>query len=243
MGSSKSKALKPKKLINEMPIGYEHIEFKVHVAIDFGTDGCALAFAYDNKVTIYNKWRNLQKKTRKTKTKTQLVLNEKNEVSCFGNSAKYIYCNLSKKERSTKKFFERFKMALYENKLSQPDAVTANDEMKRYELETDTAQFLTAANGKRVESEIVFVAAFKELQGLAKKHLKPILNSRNILDDEIQWILTVPAIWSESAKNKMKQWIIKAGLVNNNIIDQCVIVYEPDCASLAIQKEYFQPNL
>eukprot|EP01083_Nonionella_stella_P289248 984362_1 len=41
----------------------------------------------------------------------------------------------------------------------------------------------------------------------------------------------------------MKQWIIKAGLVNNNIMDQCVIVYEPDCASLAIQKEYFQPNL
>ena len=47
-----------------------------------------------------------------------------------------------------------------------------------------------------------------------------------IMDDEIQWILTVPAIWSESAKNKMKDWIIKAGLVDATIKNQCIIVYE-----------------
>eukprot|EP01083_Nonionella_stella_P303409 1050312_1 len=40
----------------------------------------------------------------------------------------------------------------------------------------------------------------------------------------------------------MKRWIIKAGLVNEDIIDQCIIVYEPDCASLAIQKQYFGQN-
>ena len=52
-----------------------------------------------------------------------------------------------------------------------------------------------------------------------------------------QWIITVPAIWNDSAKNKMKQWVIKAGLVDETIMDQCKIVYEPDCASLAIQHE------
>ena len=48
-------------------------------------------------------------------------------------------------------------------------------------------------------------------------------------------IITVPAIWNDDAKNKMKEWIIKAGLVNKNIKNQCKIVYEPDCASLAIK--------
>ena len=33
----------------------------------------------------------------------------------------------------------------------------------------------------------------------------------------------------------MKQWAAKAGLVDKEINNQCKIVYEPDCASLAIQ--------
>ena len=35
----------------------------------------------------------------------------------------------------------------------------------------------------------------------------------------------------------MRQWAIDAGLIDVNIHDQCKIVYEPDCASLAIQYE------
>ncbi len=38
-------------------------------------------------------------------------------------------------------------------------------------------------------------------------------------EEKIQWIVTVPAIWSDEAKEKMKTWIIK-----------CIIVYEPDSA-------------
>ena len=53
--------------------------------------------------------------------------------------------------------------------------------------------------------------------------------------EEIQWIVTVPAIWNDDAKRKMKEWIIKAGLVDPSIDNQCRIVYEPDCASLCLQ--------
>ena len=58
-----------------------------------------------------------------------------------------------------------------------------------------------------------------------------------INDDQIQWIVTVPAIWNDEAKHTMKEWAIKAGLVDENIPNQCKIVYEPDCASLAIKYE------
>eukprot|EP01084_Bolivina_argentea_P253325 425478_1 len=48
---------------------YRSIDFKIHIAIDFGTDGCALAYYYNNKVTVYNKW--------KTKIKTHILLNDR----------------------------------------------------------------------------------------------------------------------------------------------------------------------
>ena len=95
---------------------------------------------------------------------------------------------------------------------------------------------LTAANGKTVDADVVFVAAFKHLQSLTKKWLKQ-RKMRGIRDENIQWIITVPAIWNDDAKHKMREWTIKAGLVNSNIQDQCKIVYEPDCASLTLQQK------
>eukprot|EP01083_Nonionella_stella_P009682 27766_1 len=210
------------------------VEFKLHVAIDFGTDGCALAFAYKGGVSTYHKFKGHQIRSNeraalKRKTKTQLILNAQNEVTCFGNSAKFTYCELTENARNDVKFFERFKMRLYERHLvrEQPD-----DE------KIDTAEYLTAINGARVKSEIVFIAAFRELQKLAKSHIRKLVKNETIEEDEIQWIVTVPAIWSQKAKNKMKTWITKAGLVSPTILNQCMIVYEPDCASLSISKQF-----
>eukprot|EP01084_Bolivina_argentea_P079170 143651_1 len=53
--------------------------------------------------------------------------------------------------------------------------------------------------------------------------------------DDIQWILTVPAIWSDRAKYKMEYWAQKAGLISKKIFNHLRIVYEPDCASISCQ--------
>eukprot|EP01084_Bolivina_argentea_P251586 422001_1 len=87
-------------------------QFKIHVAIDFGTDGCAVAFAYQGEITVYNKWMT-KKRRRVVKAKTQILLNGKDEVVAFGDNAKIIYSNLSGSEKSEWKFFDRFKMCLY----------------------------------------------------------------------------------------------------------------------------------
>eukprot|EP01083_Nonionella_stella_P068815 182994_1 len=210
------------------------VKFKLHIAIDFGTNGCALAIAHGNKVFIYDKWRGTNR-SRTVKTKTHILLNEQKEVMNFGNNAKFLYSELEDKERKTKLFFERFKMALYEDKIKS--TARANDDTKQNEV--DTKQYIEASNGTSVLASIVFVQAFRHLQDKAKKFLFKVTKEK-INDDEIQFILTVPAIWSEAAKNKMRRWISEAGLVDDNIIDQCIVVYEPDCASLALQKEYFE---
>eukprot|EP01084_Bolivina_argentea_P062993 115084_1 len=166
-------------LNGEVPIHYINGDFKVHIAIDFGTDGCGLAFALkgEDDITVYNKW-NRKKKNIMVKTKTQILLNEQNKVVAFGNDAKKTFITLSGDENKEYKLFERFKMALYDSNL---------DDNK---METDISDELISANGKTCPSEIVFIAAFKFLDKECKKHLKKILQKRKINkkinDDEIQ---------------------------------------------------------
>eukprot|EP01083_Nonionella_stella_P018951 52725_1 len=217
--------------------------FKCSIALDFGTDGCGIAFAYNDRVTIYNQWKGQQtnsakRATSKNKTKTQLILNENNGVVGFGNAAKFMYYNFEKEARQGKRFFEKFKMALYENKMGRIQDIAEADEKKERE-DVDTNTYLRSADGQQVPAEVVFVAAFRTLKEKAKAFL-PLIVHEAITDDEIQWIVTVPAIWSQKAKNNMREWIIKAGLVKKNILNQCVIVYEPDCASLSIQRQFYK---
>eukprot|EP01083_Nonionella_stella_P100971 285585_1 len=190
---------------------------KAICALDFGTDGTALAFCVDGKVTVYNKWK-ASKRQRSTKTKTHILLNEKDQIVSFGSQAATIYSNLTGKEKQTWKFIDKFKMSLYgenttyrdaneeENKESQVDISS------RHQFKTEIDDYLTAVNDK-------------------------LTNHEKIKDDEIQWIVTVPAIWTESSKNKMKQWFIKSGLMHKQNANQCKIVYEPDCAALAIHHD------
>ena len=101
---------------------------------------------------------------------------------------------------------------------------------------------LTAMNGKEMDAETVFIAAFKFIKKQGFKNLKNDFISNNInfqihSINDIQWILTVPAIWDDIAKDKMLKWIEKAGLISPNIKDHCILKYEPDCASLSLQYE------
>ena len=66
------------------------VEFKLHIAIDFGTDGCGIAFGYNRKVHIYDRWRGGNRK-RKNKTKTQILLGDNEQLLCYGDNAKMMY--------------------------------------------------------------------------------------------------------------------------------------------------------
>eukprot|EP01084_Bolivina_argentea_P087406 157869_1 len=92
---------------------------------------------------------------------------------------------------------------------------------------------------KSCDAEYVFVAVLKHIKKMTDKHISEI-KKWEVAQNETQWIITVPAIWNVDAKIKMKQWAIKAGLVDKNIKHQCVIVYEPDCAALSIQDEIYR---
>eukprot|EP01084_Bolivina_argentea_P124782 221108_1 len=199
----------------------EIVNFKIHIAIDFGTEGSALAYCYKDEIIVYNKWKT-KKSQRIIKAKSQILLNENNDVVAFGDNAKIIYAGLDGEEKIKWKFFDRFKMSLYGAEIGA----------KKGDLKS--------LNGGTCNAKIVFVNAFKRLQKTACEYMAKITNNADIGKDEIQWIVTVPAIWSERAKSKMKEWIITAGLVRSTIKNQCLIVYEPDCAALSMFEQIKQ---
>eukprot|EP01083_Nonionella_stella_P301979 1039107_1 len=252
--------------------------FKVHVGIDFGTDGCALAFAHNGKVTVYDKW-NTKKRKRSVKVKTQLLLNDKDEVVAFGDNANIIYSNLSGKEKTEWKFFDKFKMSLYEPRglpkkhdyeeisvkasgstathkakggisaiaSMLPFAAMNHAQDDADDIKRDQAQYaatntpyIKAMNDKRCSPDLIFTEVFNRLKVIAMEYIKGYIDN-NINSDDIQWIVTVPAIWTENAKDKMKTWATEALLAqryDHKIKDQILIVYEPDCAALAIFEEW-----
>eukprot|EP01083_Nonionella_stella_P165515 550829_1 len=203
------------------------IEYKLHIAIDFGTDGLGLAYAIGDEVYIHNKW-NSARYADVVKPKTIILLDKQGDVECFGQEAKEIYMTL--KSKKDHMLFERFKMSLYGHEPTNP-MHRADDDEKTVGIRSE----LTADNGRKYPSELVFIEAFKYIQKEARTFLRKKKIRAN--KEEIQWILTVPAIWSDKAKYMMRQWIIKAGLVDVKDKTQCKIVYEPDCASLAIQHQ------
>eukprot|EP01084_Bolivina_argentea_P066523 121266_1 len=99
----------------EAPSIAKHL-FKIHIAIDFGTDGTSLAYTLPNKeknVFIHQNWVS-SKYNAGIKPNTIILLDENGQTISFGKDAKHTYItsvNMSNKWM----LFERFKMSLYEN--------------------------------------------------------------------------------------------------------------------------------
>ena len=87
--------------------------------------------------------------------------------------------------------------------------------------------YLTSSNGKAMKAIDVFSSAIRYL----KDHLIEALNGRNACNeisvDDIKWVLTVPAIWSDAAKQFMREAAEKVSIwTYSMILDQGSIVKE-----------------
>ncbi|XP_052808426.1 heat shock 70 kDa protein 12B-like isoform X3 [Mya arenaria] len=88
---------------------------------------------------------------------------------------------------------------------------------------------LEEINGKDMKAIKIFSYSIKFL----KDHLMRLLQNRlpDITEEDIQFVLTVPAIWNDRAKQFMRDAANKAGIENNKL----VIALEPEAASIWCQ--------
>lgn len=69
-------------------------------------------------------------------------------------------------------------------------------------LSRDTT--LTASNGKKVPAIHVFSCALRYFRDHALQELSD-QSATKILNEDIRWVITVPAIWKQPAKQFMRQ--------------------------------------
>ena len=117
--------------------------------------------------------------------------------------------------------FEHFKMHLYDPQntfnnidVENIDYIFDNDESIDYKV-NELKQELEAVNGTKYSSELVFIEVFKYIHKECKRYLKKQKIKAN--NDEIQWILTVPSIWTEKAKYRIKSWPKRLNYLNTVI--------------------------
>ncbi|KAK3577062.1 hypothetical protein CHS0354_003149 [Potamilus streckersoni] len=187
-------------------------------AIDFGTTYSGWAFSfkheYDADPTRISckQWFGEQFISMKAPT-TVLIKQDRKTLDSFGYDAEKKYAELASKGSSEYQrwyFFRRFKMMLH-GKLNID---------RNMRLKDETQKFLPA--------QTVFSVVIRYLKEDMLKTSRDRLGSGYILPDEITWVLTVPAIWNDAAKQFMREAAVQAGISSENL----KIALEPETASI-----------
>lgn len=130
------------------------------------------------------------------KTPTTILLYGGHKLIGFGDEAIKKFLDLNVEERKDFNFFQRFQMNLY-------DKFQSGENLS---VTTKIADF----NGKQVPAVDVFSTAIKYL----KDHFLNENEARgaSLLEKDIKWVLTVPAMWGDPEKEFMKQAAKKTGI-------------------------------
>lgn len=202
--------------MSAIPVIVTAVQERLQVAaIDFGTSfsGYAFSFHSDFKVDplkiITNNWKMGGTNAISFKAPSCILFDPEQRFHSFGFEAEDKYAQLaSEEDHYTWYYFRQFKMLLYENKKLSRDI----------KLRDDKGLIMPA------------MKVFKEGIRYLKEHLlKTCEVERPGLEyDEIHWVLTVPAIWDDSAKQFMREAAIEAGIDTNHLS----LALEPEAASL-----------
>ncbi|CAM2117780.1 unnamed protein product [Caretta caretta] len=194
--------------------------FLVVVAIDFGTTSSGYAYSFTKEpecIHVMRRWEGGDPGISNQKTPTSILLTPERKFHSFGYAARDFYHDLDPNESKHWLYFEKFKMKLH---------TTGN-----LTMETD----LTAANGKKVKALEIFAYALQFFKEQALKELSDQAGSE-FENSEVRWVITVPAIWKQPAKQFMRQAAYKAGMATSENPEQLIIALEPEAASIYCRK-------
>jgi len=193
--------------------------YVVVVAIDFGTTYSGFAFSFikdkgKDSIFMNREWGNEQG-GRTSKTPTCLLLKPDQSFDSFGYEAVEKYANLQdESEEKRYYFFQHFKMALHND-------ASVNSETT-----------IRAVNGMYVRAMTVFARSMEYLKDEALKVICQRTGDEYYNVSDIQWVITVPAIWSPVAKQFMREAAYEAGLGSSKNPEQILIALEPEAAAL-----------
>jgi len=176
---------------------------EVVVGIDFGSSGSGFAYAFkDNEDEIIHG--TIYGANVDNKVPTEIILDDNNNTLKFG-----VECIEFMKTKGAKVgyYFKEIKMNLYEKK---SEIQAKNSEKKILPL------------------ALVIQRILEKLKDLA---IAEIEKNRPFAQNNIKYVVTVPAIWEEFQKNIMMEACIKAGLIKEEDDKSLFFALEPEAAS------------
>lgn len=180
----------------------------VIVGIDFGTAGIGYAFSFeDDPSKIIQS--DFPGQSQGKKVPTEIILSPDSKlIYAFG-----LECNeyIKGNDDTKYEYYRDIKMNLYK---------------KMYKIKS--------TNGKEEDIELIISKLLEKVSGYASKHIERINNT--IKNENIKWVLTVPAIWEEKSKQIMINAPIKAGLIKENDDKSLFLALEPEVASIYFLK-------
>ncbi|XP_013413356.1 heat shock 70 kDa protein 12A isoform X2 [Lingula anatina] len=203
--------------------GSERVRHQGHfvvVAIDFGTtySGYAFSFTRDpDSIHMMRKWEGGDAGVINQKTPTCLLLSPEGKFHSFGYSARNFFHDLHPQEAKRWMYFDKFKMMLHHN------------------AELNQSTMLKASNGKSVRALTIFAYALKFFKEHALQELSD-QSATTFLNEDVRWVITVPAIWKSPAKQFMREAAYEAGISSPEYADQLLIALEPEAASIYCRK-------
>ncbi|KAL3862550.1 hypothetical protein ACJMK2_008510 [Sinanodonta woodiana] len=185
-------------------------------AIDFGTTFSSWAYSfkydYDKEPTkvFVKQWNSGVGISCKAPT-TALIRPDGETLHAFGYDAEDKYASLAQNnEHKDWYYFRRFKMALFKDRNLR----------RQTQIEDES--------GKKMLAMKVISLVIRYLKDDLQNELTSKLASKLPYEEEIQWVLTVPAIWNDKARSFMREAAIEAGIRN----DRLLIALEPEAASI-----------
>ncbi|XP_072353858.1 heat shock 70 kDa protein 12B-like isoform X2 [Scyliorhinus torazame] len=194
--------------------------FSVVVAIDFGTTASGYAFSLvqdPETIHMMRRWEGGDPGVANQKTPTSLLLTPEGSFHSLGFTARDHYHDLDPEEARHWLYFEKFKMKIH----STSDL----------SMETE----LKAVNGKSVKALDVFSHALRYFRKHALKELNDQF-SIALDTNDVRWVITVPAIWKQPAKQFMREAAYQAELASREYPEQLLIALEPEAASIYCRK-------
>jgi molecular chaperone DnaK (HSP70) len=179
----------------------------VVVAIDFGTVHSGFAYSFmgnEDNIRSGEHGGMLQE----DRVPTVLLLKPDKTFHSFGYKAQTDFHELSKRNRSEFYYFENFKMKIYE------------------ESKIEREMVIKDISGKQLEAMTVFSIAIKYLKDEASKIVCE--SKLGLKETDIHWMISIPAISSDSARQFMREASTKAGILETHIR----LVLEPEAAAL-----------
>lgn len=187
-------------------------------AIDFGTTHSGYAFSFEDdykmdplKISTNPNW--IIPCTLHQKAPTCVLLSPRQEFIAFGYEAEDLYSELAVNENHYDHyFFKGFKILNNEKEQLSKSMLIKDDK------------------GKEAPALDLFAHVIRYL----KNHLLSALVAKGITvnNKDIHWVLPVPALWTDSAKQFMREAANKAGILT----EQLTLCLEPEAASLYCQR-------